>query len=98
MALVQKFEELWIWQEARELVKLIYQDFGYETLGQNDYGFKGQIQRAGVSIMNNIAEGFERRGKALPDIQKHFEQRLRDKMYFYTFALSHFYTFTLLIK
>ncbi len=64
MALVQKFEELWIWQEARELVKLIYQDFGYGTPGQNDYGFKGQIQRAGVSIMNNIAEGFERRGLA----------------------------------
>lgn len=64
MALIQKFEDLWIWQEARELVKLIYQDFGYGTPAQNDFNFKGQIQRAGISIMNNIAEGFERNSYA----------------------------------
>ncbi len=33
------FEDLWIWQEARALVKLIYQDFGKGTLGYNDFGF-----------------------------------------------------------
>ena len=64
MALVKRFEELWIWQETHELVKLIYQDFKNGTPGQNDYGFKNQIQRAGVSIMNNIAEGFEKYGAA----------------------------------
>ena len=60
MNYVERFEDLRIWQEARVLVKLIYQDFGNGTLGQHDYGFKDQIQRAGISIMNNLAEGFER--------------------------------------
>jgi len=64
MPLIQNFEDLRIWQEARELVKKIYQDFGKGTPGQNDYGFKDQIQRAGVSIMNNTAEGFERKSTA----------------------------------
>ena len=55
----KRFEDLWIWQEARKLVKEIYQDFRLGN-GSRDYGFRGQIQDAGVSIMNNIAEGFER--------------------------------------
>ena len=47
------FEDLRIWQDARILVQQIY------ALNQNskDYGFKDQIQRAAISIMNNIAEG-----------------------------------------
>ena len=56
---VRRFEELWIWQEARKLVAEIYRDFR-SGRGSKDYGFRGQIQDAGVSIMNNIAEGFER--------------------------------------
>lgn len=54
------FEDLRIWQEARELVKQIYTDFKENK----DYGFRDQIQRAGISIMNNIAEGFERNSDA----------------------------------
>ena len=46
------FENLFVWQEARELVKLIYRIM--EVC--RDWGFKDQIQRAAVSIMNNIAE------------------------------------------
>jgi len=57
---IDSFEDLWIWQEARAIVKEIYSDFGPGTPGEHDYGFKNQIQKAGVSIMNNIAEGFER--------------------------------------
>jgi four helix bundle protein len=53
------FEDLWIWQQARILVKNIYHDFN-QGKGSQDYGFRNQIQKAGVSIMNNIAEGFER--------------------------------------
>jgi four helix bundle protein len=53
---VKCFEDLRIWQDARALVKQIYKDMG----GIRDYGFRDQIQRAGISIMNNIAEGFER--------------------------------------
>lgn len=56
----ERFEDLWIWKQARELVKEIYQDFR-NAPGHNDFGFKNQIQAAGISIMNNIAEGFERR-------------------------------------
>jgi four helix bundle protein len=47
------FEELRIWQDARTLVKDIYSI----TTSWKDYGFKDQLQRAVISIMNNIAEG-----------------------------------------
>jgi four helix bundle protein len=60
MERVESFEDLWIWQEARILVREIYTDFGPDSPAERDYGFRGQIQTAGVSIMNNIAEGFER--------------------------------------
>ena len=53
---LQNFEELIIWQEARKLCTRIYADFKRIR----DYGFNDQIQRAAVSIMNNIAEGFDR--------------------------------------
>ena len=59
----QSFEELWIWQQARELVKQTYSDFGKGSSSEYDFSFRSQIQRAAVSIMNNIAEGFERRAK-----------------------------------
>ncbi len=54
---IDRFEDILSWQKARELTKSIYSAF--ET--SNDFGFKNQIERASVSIMNNIAEGFERR-------------------------------------
>ncbi|MBR0310652.1 MAG: four helix bundle protein [Paludibacteraceae bacterium] len=53
---VYKFEDLVVWQLARTLVKDVYSAVGK----CRDYGFNDQIQRAAVSIMNNIAEGFER--------------------------------------
>jgi four helix bundle protein len=64
MGKAKKFEDLWIWQQGRILVKEIYSDFGLGTPGVHDYGFRDQIQRAGISIMNNIAEGFERGSNA----------------------------------
>ncbi len=60
MEKAKRFEDLWIWQQARELVKEVYSDFK----DVRDYGFRDQVQRAGVSIMNNIAEGFERKSNA----------------------------------
>jgi len=52
---VERFEDLLIWQKSKELTLLVY-----KTFEQNkDYSFKKQIERASVSIMNNIAEGFE---------------------------------------
>jgi len=59
MEKAKRFEDLWIWQHARELVQEIYKDFS-SGAASKDFGFRDQIQRAGVSIMNNIAEGFER--------------------------------------
>ena len=56
---VDRFEDLDAWKVSRELSNLIYA-FGRETGFAKDYGFKDQIQRAAVSVMNNIAEGFER--------------------------------------
>ncbi|MBA7584726.1 four helix bundle protein [Candidatus Atribacteria bacterium 1244-E10-H5-B2] len=60
MSTVRSFEELTIWQEARELTNRIYilsKRFPKEEL----YGLTSQIRRASVSIMSNIAEGFNRR-------------------------------------
>ena len=59
-----RFEDLWIWQEARKLVQKIYVDFGKDCPAKHDYKFKEQILSAGYSIMNNISEGFEREGNA----------------------------------
>lgn len=56
---VERFEDLQIWQEARELVKSIYKLTSKGPF-KKDFGLKDQIQRAAVSIMNNIPEGFER--------------------------------------
>jgi 23S rRNA-intervening sequence protein len=54
-----RFEELWIWQQARLIVRQIYGDCSIGPASR-DFGFRDQILRAGVSIMNNVAEGFER--------------------------------------
>ena len=54
---IEKFEDIIAWQKARELTIITYIQFK----NCRDFGFKDQIQRASVSIMNNIAEGFERR-------------------------------------
>ena len=53
---INSFEEIISWQRARALTICVYNDFR----NCRDYGFKDQIQRASVSIMNNIAEGFDR--------------------------------------
>ena len=55
---VNRFEEIIAWQKARDLTKVIYRIFSK----MRDFGFRDQIQRATLSIMNNIAEGFERKG------------------------------------
>lgn len=56
---VEKFEDLIAWQKARVLTQMIYEVTRCESFAR-DYGLSGQIQRAAVSIMSNIAEGFER--------------------------------------
>ena len=56
MATISKFEDLICFQKARELTKSIYKEFK----DCKDFGFKDQITRASVSVLSNIAEGFER--------------------------------------
>lgn len=55
---IERFEDVIAWQKARVLTVKIYTLFRESK----DFGFTNQIQRASVSIMNNIAEGFERKG------------------------------------
>ena len=61
MASIRRFEELEAWQQARRLTKLIYQISSNGSWAK-DFGLRDQIRRASVSVMSNIAEGFERRG------------------------------------
>ncbi len=56
---VKRFEDLQVWQDTRKFVKSIYELTSLEKF-KKDFGLKDQIQRAAVSIMNNISEGFER--------------------------------------
>jgi len=59
MGAVSRFEELRAWQKARVLTKRVY-DVTRRGEFVKDYGLTRQIQRAAVSVMSNIAEGFER--------------------------------------
>jgi four helix bundle protein len=58
---IEKFEDIIAWQKARVLTREVYK---CTRSGQfaKDYGLKDQIQRASVSTMANVAEGFERGG------------------------------------
>ena len=54
---IEKFEDVIAWQKGKVLSLLVYESFKVSR----DFGFKNQIQRAVISICNNIAEGFERK-------------------------------------
>jgi len=62
MPTFQSFQDIEAWQNARELTKQIYR-ITNAGLFAKDFGLKDQIRRASVSIMANIAEGFERNGR-----------------------------------
>ena len=53
---IERFEDIEAWKEARKLVTEVYKLF----VTSKDYGFRDQIQRAALSVMSNIAEGFDR--------------------------------------
>jgi four helix bundle protein len=59
---IERFEDLIAWQKARELIRVLYEITRRGAFAR-DLGLARQIQRAAVSIMSNIAEGFERRGR-----------------------------------
>ncbi len=64
MPSIIRFEEIEAWQTARELTKLVY---AFSNLGDfsRDFSFRDQMRRSAVSIMSNIAEGFESRTQSL---------------------------------
>ena len=61
MASFKSFEDIEAWKKSRRLTKQVYDLTGLGVFAK-DFGLKDQIRRACVSIMSNIAEGFERRG------------------------------------
>jgi len=58
MPLIKRFEDIIAWQEARKLAMQIYTMTSISPLAK-DFGLRDQIQRAAVSVMTNIAEGFD---------------------------------------
>lgn len=61
MGTIQKFEDLKIWQKAREVNLQIYKLSNKGSFSK-DFGLRDQIRRASISVLSNIAEGFERNG------------------------------------
>ncbi|MFZ4599028.1 MAG: four helix bundle protein [Terrimicrobiaceae bacterium] len=59
MNFAERFEDLNVWKRSREFVNIIYD----MTAECRDFEFRDQIRSAALSVMNNIAEGFERRTK-----------------------------------
>ena len=53
---IERFEDIETWKKAKDLTILLYESFK----SNNDFAFKNQMLKAAISIMNNIAEGFER--------------------------------------
>ena len=58
---VKNFEDLNVWKQARQLTQEVYRLTKTEKF-RKDFGLRDQIQRATISVMSNIAEGFERAG------------------------------------
>jgi four helix bundle protein len=61
MATIKVFEDLEIWQKARKICKEVW-NIMEETTLEKDYGLKNQMNTSSGSVMDNIAEGFERNG------------------------------------
>lgn len=61
MATIRRFEEIEAWTLARAITRLVYEVSSDGPFSQ-DFGLRDQMRRAAVSIMSNIAEGFERDG------------------------------------
>ncbi len=61
MAQIERFEDIESWKLAREITKLVYQ-ISSEVGFSRDFALVNQIRRAAISILSNIAEGFERNG------------------------------------
>lgn len=59
---IERFEEINAWQEARKLTNMVYEVTKHQNFAK-DFGLRDQVRRAAVSIMSNIAEGYESQSK-----------------------------------
>jgi four helix bundle protein len=84
MSRVERFEDLIAWQKARTLTKQVYLVTRQGEFAR-DFGLSGQMQRASVSVMSNIAEGFERTGpgefQRFLSVAKGSSAELRSQLY-----------------
>jgi four helix bundle protein len=64
MTTAKRFEDLEVWQKAKELTNLVYK-YSSDGVFARDFGLRDQMRRAAVSIMSNIAEGFESQTQAM---------------------------------
>ena len=84
MALVEKFEDMLSWKKARILNKIIYLESNQSEF-HKDYALKDQIRKSSISIMSNIAEGFERKSnkefKYFMNVAKGSAGELRSQLY-----------------
>ncbi|MCB9111258.1 MAG: four helix bundle protein [Anaerolineales bacterium] len=64
MTTAKRFEDLEVWQRAKDLTNLIYK-YSADGSFSRDFGLRDQMRRASVSIMSNIAEGFESQTQAM---------------------------------
>ena len=69
MGRIERFEDIIVWKKSKEICIMVYRVF--ESC--KDLSFRDQVQRCSVSIMNNIAEGFERKGNK--ELRKFFTLR-----------------------
>lgn len=78
------FEDLIAWQKARELTRLVY-EFTARGAFARDFGLRDQMRRAAVSVMANLAEGFERTSRSefhqFLNVAKSSCAELRSQMY-----------------
>lgn len=84
MATIARFEDIEAWQKAGEVTRAIYAASNRGDFAR-DFGLRDQIRRAAVSVMSNIAEGFERRGdvefKRFLSIAKGSAGEVRSQLY-----------------
>ena len=64
MTAIVRFEDIEAWQTARELTRAVYR-LSQNEMFSRDFGLRDQMRRAAVSVMSNIAEGFESRTQGL---------------------------------
>ena len=81
----RSFEEVPVWRDALELAVLIF-ELTSQSAFKGYYSLKDQLERAGVSISNNIAEGFERGTTQETDVSLHSQRFIRRSSIFNVFA------------